>query len=159
MDPAMQTVLNTFKFDNGFFLDGIATLDDETARRLVVDNTNPVIWLAGHLLNSRKYLLELFGDTRELSWEPKFREKYDPSAAYPALAEIKEAWVSISDALFSAIEQASDDHFTKEIDWNLPNGDKTVRGALLFFAYHEAWHLGQVAYARRGMNMKGLVPY
>lgn len=53
--------------------------------------------------------------------------------------------------------QASDDQYAKEIRWDLPNGDKTVRGALLFYAYHEAWHLGQIAYARKGMGMEGLV--
>jgi hypothetical protein len=57
------------------------------------------------------------------------------------------------------MEAAGDDHFAKEIDWNLPNGDKTVRGAILFYTYHEAWHLGQIAYARKGMGMDGLVPF
>lgn len=159
MDPAMQTVLNTFKLGDALFLNGVATLDDDAARRPVVDNTNAPVWLAGHLLNSRKYLLDLFGEVKELPWESKFGSKYDPSADYPSMTEMKDAWVSISKALFSQMERASDNHFTKEVDWNLPNGDKTVRGALLFYAYHEAWHLGQIAFARRGMGMEGLAPY
>ena len=159
MTPEIQTTYNTLKFGNGFFLGGIATLDDETARRRVGDDVNPIVWMAGHLLNSRKHLLDLFGEERELPWEPKFREKYDPSMEYPSMSELKGAWVSISDELFAKMEQASDDHFTKEIDWNLPNGDKTIRGAFLFFAYHEAWHMGQIAYARKAMGMEGLVPY
>ena len=159
MDPAMQTVLNTLKLDDRFFLNGIATLDDDTARRRIVDGANPILWMAGHLLNSRKYLLDLFGDEKALPWESKFKEKYDPSGDYPSMSELKDAWVSISDELLSKTEAASDDHFTRAIDWDLPNGDKTVRGAFLFYAYHEAWHLGQIAYARKGMGMEGLVPY
>lgn len=159
MNPAMQTVLNTFKLGDGMFRAGIATLDDDTARRLVVSNANPVLWLTGHLLDFRKYLLDLFGDVRDLPWESKFREKYDPSADYPSMAELADTWTSISQALFSKIEHADDDDFDKEIDWNLPNNDKTVRGALLFYAYHEAWHLGQIAYARKGMGMEGLIPF
>ena len=115
--------------------------------------------MTGHLLNSRKYLLDLFGDETKLECEMKFREKYDPSVEYPSMSELKDAWVSISDELFTKMQQAGDDHFTKEIDWDLPNKDKTVRGAFLFYAYHEAWHLGQIAYARKGMGMEGLVPY
>ena len=159
MNPSMQTALNTLKFDNHFFLNGIATLDDDTAHRRIADDVNPIIWMAGHLLNSRKYLLDLFGEERALSFESKFKEKYDPSVDYPSMSEIKDAWISISDELFEKMEQASDDHYTKEIDWNLPNGDKTVRGAVLFYTYHEGWHLGQIAYARKGMDMEGLVPY
>jgi uncharacterized damage-inducible protein DinB len=159
MNPGMQAVLNTLELDDKFFLNGVATLDDDTVSRRVVDNTNAILWLAGHLLNSRKYLLDLFGDVRELAWEQKFREKYDPSVEYPSMAELKDAWVSVSQSLISRMKEASDDHFTKAIDWDLPNGDKTVRGACLFYAYHEAWHLGQIAYARRGMGMEGLVPY
>jgi len=159
MNPAMQTSLETFKLNSGFFLNGVATLDDKTARQRIAGEVNPIIWMAGHLLNCRKYLLDLFGEERELAFEPKFREKYDPDGDYPSMSEIKDAWESISDELFDKMAQASDDHFTKEIDWNLPNGDKTVRGAILFYVYHEGFHFGQIAYARRGMNMTGLVPY
>lgn len=157
MLPAMQTVLNTLKLNDHFFQQGIAPLDDETLRRRVADDVNPMIWLAGHLLNGRKYLLDLFGDERALAWESKFGEKYDPSIAYPSIADLAGAWKGISAALFREMEQASDDHYAKAIDWNLPHDDKTVRGALLFYMYHEAWHFGQVAYARKAMGMEGLV--
>jgi uncharacterized damage-inducible protein DinB len=158
MNPAMQTVLNTFELDDALFMNGVATLDDDTANLPVVSGTNSVKWLTGHLLNSRKYLLDLFGDSKELPWESKFREKFDPSAEYPSMAELKKAWVEVSDALSTKMKQASDDHYTQAIDWNLPNGDKTVRGALLFYGFHEAWHLGQIAYARKGMGMSALAP-
>jgi len=159
MDPSMHTSLKTFKLGNAFFLKGIATLDEEVAFRQAVGDTNPILWLAGHLLDCRKYLLDLFGEEREMPFGLKFREKYDPSIDYPTLAEIQEKWVSISDELFEKMEAASDDHFATPVDWNLPNGDKTVRGAVLFYTYHEGWHMGQIAFARRAMGMEGLVPY
>lgn len=157
MNPAMQTVARTYELGNRLFMGGVATLDDADARRIVADNTNPVIWLAGHLLNSRKYLLGLFGDERELTWEMKFRDKYDPSTDYPPMSELVDTWTSISDALHAKIKQADDEQLAREITWDLPNGDKTVRGALLFYSFHEAWHLGQIAYALRGMGKDGLV--
>ena len=101
MDPAMGTVLNTLKLDDELFTRAVAGLDDETARRRIADNVNPIIWLVGHLLNHRKYLLDLFGDERPLPWEMKFREKYDPSIEYPKIAELSETWMSISKALFT----------------------------------------------------------
>ena len=159
MNPSMQTALNTFGFGSELFLNGVAKLDDDASARSIADAVNPILWLAGHLLISRKHLLGLFGEERTLSFESKFTDKYDPAAEYPSMSEIKAEWVSVSDALFSKMEQASDADFTREIDWNLPNKDQTVRGAVLFFAYHEGWHLGQAAYARKAMGMDGLVPY
>ncbi|MDH3197978.1 MAG: DinB family protein [Candidatus Krumholzibacteria bacterium] len=159
MTPAMQTALNTLRFDNKLFLELVATLDDDTAHRRIADDVNPVIWIAGHLLNSRRYLLGLFGVESALPFEEQLKAKYNATADYPSMSDIKSAWIDISDALFRQMEQASEDQYTKKIDWNLPNGDKTVRGAVLFFTYHEAWHLGQIAYARKAMGMDGLVPY
>jgi hypothetical protein len=159
MNPSMQTCLDTFKFGNDVFLQKIATIDDDAARQRIAADVSPVIWVAGHLLNSRRYLLELLGESRELPNGSLFQKKFDPSADYPPMAEIKSAWVSISDELFATMEQAGDDHFLKEIDMNLPIGDKTVRGAVLFFTYHEGWHFGQISYARKGMGMEGLLPY
>lgn len=159
MTPAMQAALNTLKLDNKLFLELVATLDGDLARRRAADGVNPILWIAGHLLNSRRHLLGLFGVEKTLPFVDQIEAKYDASAPYPSMPEIKAAWIDISDALFAQMERASEDHYTKQIDWNLPNGDKTVRGALLFYVYHEAWHMGQIAYARRAMGMDGLVPY
>ena len=159
MDPSMQTSLATFKIGSFFFLDKIADMSEEDARRQIAGDINPPLWLTGHLLDCRKYLLDLFGEEREMPFGTKFREKYDPAADYPTMAEIKAKWVEISDELFEKIEAASDDFFLTPIDWNLPNKDKTVRGAILFYTYHEGYHMGQIAYAKRGMGLEGLVPY
>jgi hypothetical protein len=155
----MQGCLETFRIGSAFFVNGIATLEADAARTQIAGDVNPPLWLAGHLLDSRKYLLELFGVERELPFGTTFREKYDPSADYPGMDEIKEKWGAISDELFEKMAAASDDHFDTPIDWNIPVSDKTVRGAVLFYTYHEAYHMGQISYARRGMGMDGLVPY
>lgn len=157
MNPSMQSCLNTLKLGDELFVHKVATLDDESARTRIAGDVNPVLWLAGHLLMSRNYLLGLFGDERELAFADQLQKEYDPDD-YPSLAEIKEAWLDISKELSARMEAAGEDDFTRPIDWNLPNRDKTVRGAVLFYTYHEAWHLGQIAYARKGMGMDGLVP-
>jgi len=159
MDAAMETCLNTFKLGSAMFLEGVATMDAETARKRIAGDVNPPLWLAGHLLDHRKYLLDLFGKEQEMPFGLTFREPYDPAKEYPSMEQIKEKWVAISDQLFEKMAAASDDDFATPVDWNLPNGDKTVRGAVLFYIYHEGYHLGQISYTRRGLGMKGLVPF
>jgi len=159
MKRSMETCLRTLELGNAFFLEKIAKMDDAAVRERVAGEVNPIIWLAGHLLLSRNYLLGLFGKARDLAFESKFTSKYDPAAEYPSMATLESAWIDVSDALLKHMRKASDDHFSKRIDWNIPNGDKTVRGAVLFYTYHEGWHMGQIAYARKGMGMDGLVPF
>lgn len=159
MSPEMKTCMNMFQAGSAFFEQGIATLDEESARRQVAGDVNPILWLAGHLLDSRKYLLDLLGGEQEMPFGDTFRSKYDAAKEYPSLAAIKSKWEAISGQLFEKLESADDARFEESIDWNLPIGDKTVRGALLFYTYHEGYHMGQISYARRAMGMDGLVPY
>lgn len=159
MAASIRTVIDLFKIGDSFFVEKIGNLDKETAGKRVSDNTNSILWIAGHLCSVRAHLLELVGGKVDVPWEKQFQEKFDPSKDYPEMATIRDLWVSISDQLFEKVESATEDALSKDLEYELPHGNNTVRGAIIFFAYHEAWHLGQIAYARKCMDMEGLVPY
>ena len=108
---------------------------------------------------TRAHVLELFGRKIELPWTEKFRSKFDASTDYPDMAELQGAWNEISAQLFPALEQATDEDLDRKLDYELPHGENTVRGAVVFFTYHEAWHLGQIAFVRKSTGNDGLVPY
>jgi hypothetical protein len=40
---------------------------------------------------------------------------------------------------------------------SLPIPDKTIRGAINFAAFHESYHVGQMAYIRKWLGFPGLV--
>ena len=117
------------------------------------------MWMAGHLTSIRYHLLDLLGEKKEFPWPKLFDDGFDAEKDYPEMSKIADAWNEISDAFQEKLAQASESDIAKELDYKLPHGDNTVRGALIFFAYHEAWHFGQIAYVRKCLGMEGLVPY
>ena len=159
MNPSIATVAALYKMDNSFFQNGIGNLDNETAMKKVSDSTNPIMWMAGHLTSIRYHLLNLLGEKKEFPWPKLFDDGFDTEKYYPEMSKIADAWHDISDAFQEKLAQASESDLTKALDYKLPHGDNTVRGGLIFFAYHEAWHFGQMAYVRKCFGMEGLVPY
>jgi hypothetical protein len=159
MNQAIKSALELYKFDNALFQERIGSLENSVAGRRVSDKANPIIWVAGHITNSRTHLLELFGTKKDFEWAPLFQEPYDSAREYPDISVIKEAWTEVTNELFDKLGEASDDQLAREVGYKIPHGDNTVRGAIVFLLYHEAWHLGQIAYIRKCTDMEGLVPY
>jgi len=159
MKQAVSSIANLFGFNSNLFQERIAELDQEQLSRRVSENANPIIWIAGHLTNSRIHVAELLGDKQEYDWMPVFKEAYDSGAQYPDIAELRQAWDKASETMMGRLESTTQEGLSEDIGYSLPHGDSTVGGALVFWLYHEAWHLGQIAYIRKCMEMEGLVPY
>lgn len=159
MHSSIATVAKLYKFDDNLFQNGIGNLEKDHTLKKVSEDTAPILWIAGHLTSVRYHLLNLLGGKKEFPWPKIFDEAYDLSKDYPDMAEIANAWNEILDTFHEKLAQAAESDLTKTLDYKLPHNDNTVRGALIFFAYHEAWHFGQIAYVRKCLGMDGLVPY
>lgn len=159
MNPSIAAVLELYKFDNSLFLDRIGSLENQLVIKRITENSNPIIWISGHLTNTRYHVLELLGTKIEFPWPKIFEHGFDPATEYPDISKIKDSWIEISDKLIEKVEQVADSHLLKELHYKLPHNDNTVRGAIIFFAYHESWHLGQISYIRKCLELDGLVPY
>ena len=159
MEQALTDVSNIFKFNDTLFAEKVATLDKKATDTRIAGDVAPAIWIAGHLTNYRVHLLELFGTKREFKWAPLFQKPYDASESYPSMSELKDIWMNVSSELHETLAQATEEQLSAPLKYELPHGNNTLRGAFTFFYYHEAWHLGQLAYIRRGLGMEGLVPY
>jgi uncharacterized damage-inducible protein DinB len=53
--------------------------------------------------------------------------------------------------------ELSDAELAAEAPFKLPTPDPTLRGMIAFFAYHESYHLGQIAYVRKWIGGPGIV--
>ena len=157
MSKSIRDVTALFKFNSGLFMEKVAELETDQANRRPVDNVNPIIWLAGHMVATRNYLLGLMESQLELNWGDQFSKPYDPSATYPSMAEVKKTWSEVSNKLHDALDKVDKKKLDEKIELGAPIAEEAVRGGIIFFLYHEAWHLGQVSYALRGFGSEGLV--
>jgi len=156
-DLTMPGILGLFKFNHNLFEEKIGALADEMVTERVSDHANPIIWIAGHLVNSRVHILELLGDKREYPWSELFNNAYDPDTNYPSISTLKEVWAEVSPEIFLRMESLTHEDLSANISYKLPHQQDSLAGALVFWLYHEAWHLGQ--YHTSGNAIKWRVWY
>ena len=61
-------------------------------------------------------------------------------------------WKETTAALIARFEALNGEQLSVESPCSFPVPDKTIRGAIGFMAYHEAYHVGQMAYLRKWLR-------
>ena len=156
-DLAIPSILGLLEFNHQLFIEKIRSLTDQQAMDRPSTNANPILWIAGHLTNSRVHISELLGGKLEYPWMPLFKDAFDPEAKYPGLGELDQAWQEASKHIHERLKTCTEADLSEEISYQLPHGQKDLRGALVFWLYHEAWHLGQISYLRKCQGMEGFM--
>jgi len=131
-------------FNNAF--DGIT--DKDTLKR-PNDQVNHINWLLGHLATCRFMLLNLIGGNDSDPYFNIYFKGINTSIKYPALKEIKANWNKASKLLIERIESLSEE----EMDTEISGKGGKPKDFISFFIYHEAYHLGQVGYARKYLGL------
>jgi hypothetical protein len=118
------------------------------------EGSNPLTWVAGHIVWARSRALSFLGITWSRPWLPLFTRgaKAGDTAEYPSPDEVVLAWQEVKTALDAALEDASPETLSAPCPPGPPSFDGTVGGLLSFFALHESYHVGQAAYLRRWLG-------
>jgi uncharacterized damage-inducible protein DinB len=158
MDPVLATCLNMLGTNDHLLGKALEGLSPEDAWKHAGD-TNPIHWIAGHMTIYRYTLLAALGAGSELPWAGPFKRttQPDPSAAVPPLAEIAAAMKEALPKLAAKYAELTEAELAAEAPFKLPTPDPTLRGMIAFFAYHESYHLGQIAYVRKWIGGPGIV--
>jgi hypothetical protein len=122
-------------------------------------STNSLVWIAGHVLQSRVRLRGLVGEAPEVPWPEIFGPSgplADPSR-YPSAEELVARWRVESEALVRRLDSIADDALAGAPALRVPSHDGTLLGAVAFAAYHEAYHAGQMGYLRKWHGLSPLV--
>jgi hypothetical protein len=155
---ALAPVTLIFKLNTGLMrrtLDGVAA--DQLWQR-PTSTTNPLLWIAGHIVQTRAMMLGLVGDSFDTGWNDLFARgaALRDTSHYPSLAAIDEVHRQIVDRLktrFAALTEA--DLAAPARGRELP-GAKTLGDQLAFLAFHESYHIGQLAYVRKALGFSGV---
>jgi hypothetical protein len=133
----------------------------EESLRQPAPHSNHAVWIFGHMIYSRLSVLKFIGreGVFERPWLPLFKrgEKLREASVYPSWPELLEAWREITPILHKALDEVSPDVLDKPSPEGVPSADKKISGLVNFFAYHEAYHAGQLGYITRWLGHDGPV--
>ena len=113
----------------------------------------------GHVASTRGLALKLLGVTWADPWPGLFGRGAGLVEAdkYPPVKDIVAAWTEVSRLLPEALGNATQETLSAAGPAGIPSFDGKVSGVLAFLAFHEHYHLGQVAYLRRWLGHSQVV--
>ena len=154
MDQAIAHVLGLMDIVDNLYAKALHGLDPAELTRTPAENSNPMVWMAGHLAQTRVRLGRLLGVEREVPWPSLFqRDRPAPgSERYPALADIRHEWDQAGAALRARLRSMSETELYGDLEVKIPSTDGTLEGAIVFALFHEGYHVGQMGYVRRTLG-------
>ncbi len=156
MERTLNDIIALYNLNNRLLKRCFDAISTQQADRPLQAELPPVNWLLGHITRTRYHIMELLGAKRSHEFLSAYGEPYNAKTRYPSVAEIIQAWRGVEDDLIKMMKDAGADKLNQAIDYDLPHGDKTVLGAIVFFCYHETWHVGQISAQCRIAGLPGL---
>lgn len=153
-------IATIFAINDGFVLPALAGLTDDELWKAPTDRNNAMLWIAGHLVQTRAMILQLLGEPVDTGWGKVF-DRGAPAAnvadadRYPSHSEIERVLGEITPRLHAKLASLDDAYLAGPARLQVP-GTKTVADELAFLALHESYHVGQLAYVRKGLGYPGL---
>src|SRR5262249_40603434 len=135
-------------------------LSPEELWKAPTDRNNALLWIAGHVVQTRAMVLRILGEPVDTGWGKLFDRgapaaSTDEAMRYPSGSEIERAMREISPRLHAKLASLDDRYLAGPATMQLP-GAKTVADELAFFALHDSYHVGQLSYVRKGLGYAGL---
>jgi len=159
MHPSIGTVAEQFRITTNLFIKAMSGVDKDDAMRRPGPVSNPLLWLAGHVIHFRTRLLTLVGVPRDFPWGDIFDtgSRVGDASIYPSPEELVSAWEELSEVLVDRLAVLTEADLATPPTAKVPTIDATLRGAIGYFSLHEAYHVGQMGYVRKWLGMTPII--
>jgi uncharacterized damage-inducible protein DinB len=152
---AIAPIAFIFQANDGLIRQTLSDLPADAQWKQPGGEGNSIMWIVGHITQTRAGLLSLLGERASTGWGELFRrgaQRQDPSV-YPESQAIKAVGIDLTKRLRAKLETITDEELAAPINpaVKLPNVN-TVADALAFFAFHEAYHVGQLGYVKKALG-------
>jgi uncharacterized damage-inducible protein DinB len=154
METDFKNISGMFRANTDIITKAIADVRPEDWFRTPGDDSNHLMWLLGHVVVHRGYVLKNLDREWDRPWASLFArgtERLD-EAQYPTVDEMRSAWNEISEQLKAALREAPDEVLAKPAPEGPPSFDKKMSGTVAFFAFHDTYHTGQVSFLRKWLG-------
>jgi hypothetical protein len=159
MHASIKPVAEQIRITTNLYLRAMNGVPADEAMRRPGPQSNPLLWMAGHLIHFRSRLLTLLGVPRDFPWGSMFDtgSRVGPAEQYPEPEELVAMWEELSALLMERLDTLTDTDLSAPPAARVPSTDATVRGTIGFFALHEAYHVGQMGYVRKWLGRSPII--
>jgi hypothetical protein len=153
MEASLSSAVGMFRAADHYMSHSVSGLSAEMLTQRI-GAANSILWIVGHATVGRLRLLALIGEPGEVPWEAFFgkgsAEAIDP--ARPDLETILARWRRSAMVLEQRLAALTAADLAAAWSDDLPTSDPTLLGVITYFAFHEAYHIGQIASTRKALG-------
>ena len=123
------------------------------------ENNTHMLWIAGHVPQTRTSVLKLMGETFDTGWGDLFTRGsvLKDASSYPSIAEIFATMDKVSAQLHARLTSLSEETLcAAAVGPKFPNSSNLLE-QIGFLAWHDSYHIGQLAYIRKSLGFAGIV--
>lgn len=156
MTPTAETYCDLYTMNFRAIRALCRDLSEEDARRRPEGRQNPALWMVGHVATYRFVSLTMLGGapSRGQGLEALFgRDARSDAAAWPTLAGVLEDLAALHEEHVGRIRALGDAAFEPTV----PTPGGLMMSAIVFFHFHESYHVGQLGYVRTWLGKSALV--
>lgn len=152
MNNLNKPLVAQYEQQTHFFTKALEGIKEDDGQKTIADETNHLAWLTGHIVACRYMLGQMIGLAETEPYPALFAnlKGIDREATYPSLQDLQKDWPAISEKLTQKLGKLSDEALLGKA----PMGDGTLMDIVVFFAHHEAYHIGQLGFLRKCLGYK-----
>ena len=157
MDALVRPIVGMYGLSNGILATSIKDLSDADARIRLRGGTGPSIaWTIGHLCHHKVQTLSLLAHPRPNPFAAAFESTPATDGAdYPALADLAGRFSALTIELCSVLETSAA-RLEAPMPGAGPHDEKRILDTVLFFAWHEAYHIWSIGAIRKELGRKAI---
>ena len=148
---------SSFRINVGVLERNLTGLTDELAATRPAEGLGCPAWVLGHLVRSRHGIMVLAGNTQVEAnlWAEHYGRGTDGGRAHLPMSQLVEA--------FKGTDEAMKETFRAVTDWDKPTlnpglkQEQPLEQVVAFLFWHEGYHMGQIALARKLYGLGGAV--
>jgi uncharacterized protein YndB with AHSA1/START domain/uncharacterized damage-inducible protein DinB len=157
--PAVAPLALIFRLNDSLAERTFAQVTDEEIWQRPTSMSNPMLWILGHMVNTRAQLLSIFGEPFDTSWGDSFDRGAGLAdrSRYPTRETVQKVAQDVNQRLYTKLATLTDAELTKPATRSPSPVVRTIADQIAFLVMHDTYHVGQLAYVRKALGYPGVV--
>jgi uncharacterized damage-inducible protein DinB len=157
MDALARPIVALYELSKNILATSVKDLSDLDAKARIRAGAGPsVAWTVGHLCHHKVQALGLLGQSHDNPFAALFESTpASDGSNYPTLTELMASFSALNAELCPALASASA-RLDSPMPGAGPHDEKKVLDTILFLAWHEAYHIGNIGAIRKALGRKAI---